>query len=176
MLGRVLARMGLVEKAIEQARISLDIANKLEHPPTIAYATFWVGWVHHAREEFAIACGPLETAMELSRKYGLPHFLEWSRILRGSSLAHLGRLTEGIADMRLSLDNQLSMRCMLERPFCLTLLAEALLFSGGHEEALKCCDEALEISQKTHGKSYEAEAIQIRDRALRAFAKAAGND
>ena len=176
MLARAYARMGLLNQAIERANASLDVANSLEHPPSIAYATFWAGWTRHARGEFDKACDHLEAAMELSRKHGLLQFLEWSRVFHGSSLAHIGSVMEGIAEMRLSLENQLSMRCMLERPFCLTLLAEALLFSGAYDEALKCCDEAIEISQRTDGKSYETETTQIRERALRALARPAGND
>jgi tetratricopeptide (TPR) repeat protein len=166
MLARVLARLELREEALERAQMSLEVANNLEHPPSIAYATFWMGWVYHAREEFATACGPLETAMALSRKYGLPQFLEWSRILHGSCLAHLGKEIEGIAEMRLSVDNQLSMRCMVERPFCLTLLAEGLLFAGAYEGALKLCDEALAIAERTGGKSYDLQTIQIRETTL----------
>ena len=111
-----------------------------------------MGWVHHAREEFAIACAPLETAMDLSRKYGLPQFLEWSRVRHGSCVAHLGKVEEGVAEMRLSVENQLSMRCMVERPFCLTLLAKGLLRSGAYEEALQLCNEALVVAQRSGGR------------------------
>jgi tetratricopeptide (TPR) repeat protein len=166
MLARVLARLDLRDEALEKAQASLEVANRLEHPPSVAYATFWMGWVYHAREEYAMACGPLEAAMELSRKYGLPQFLEWSRVLAGSCLAHLGKITEGIAEMRLSVDNQLSMRCMLERPFCLTLLAEGLLLNGAYADALKLCDEALAIAERTGGKSYDSHTIRIRERIL----------
>jgi tetratricopeptide (TPR) repeat protein len=166
MLARVLARMGKQDEALEQARMSQTIADRLEHAPSVAYATFWVGWVHHARGEFSEAAGYLATAFDLSRKYGLPQFLEWSRIVRGSCLCHLGTPVEGIAEMRLSLENQLSMNCLLERPFCLNLLAEALLATGARDEALRCCDEALEISKRTEGRSYEVETREIREWAL----------
>ena len=74
----------------KKAQTALEIAKSLEHPPSIAYATFWLGWVHHACDEFALACVPLETSMTLGRKYGLPQFLEWSRVLYGSCLAECG--------------------------------------------------------------------------------------
>jgi tetratricopeptide (TPR) repeat protein len=168
MLARALTRMDLPDEALATASASLDRASKLDHPPTLAYAIFWVGWAHHARQEYARACGPLETTMEMSRKYGLPLFLEWGRVLHGSCLAHLGNLTEGVAEIRLSLENQLSMRCMLERPFALTILAEALLLSGERDEAVKVCDEALEIARSTAGKSFVTETNRLRGRALSA--------
>jgi tetratricopeptide (TPR) repeat protein len=169
MLARVLARMDLFDEALEMAVTSVQLAKELAHPPSLAYGTFWVGWVRHARGEHFEACVQLETAMSLTRMHGMPHVLEWGRLVRGSSLAHLGRVAEGIADMRKSLDNQLSMRSLLERPYCLTLLAEALLSANAAEEALALCDEAINIAQETQGRSYESETHRIRARSLLAI-------
>ena len=164
MLARVLARLGILDEAVERAVESVSLANELAHPPSVAYATFWVGWIHHARGEYAEACRHLESAMSLSRKHGLPQIVEWGRVVRGSSLAHLGNVAEGISEIRTSLDNQLAMRCLLERPYCLTLLAEALELAGSLREALTLCDEALQIAGETHGRSYEEETHRIRRR------------
>ena len=166
MLARVLARMGFLDEAIDKAAASRDRANRLDHPPSLAYATFWVGWIRHARGEHAEACCDLETAMALSRTHGLPQILEWGRVVRGSSLTHLGRVAEGISEIRESLDNQSAMRCLLERPYCLTLLAEALLLVNGYPEALALCDEALKIARETQGRSFEAETHRVRGEIL----------
>ena len=104
--------------------------------------------------------------MSLSRKHGLPQITEWGRVVRGSCLARLGRVEEGISEIRTSLDNQLAMRCLLERPYCLTLLADALLTAGSAQEAVAICDEALRIAHETQGRSYEEETRRIRRAAL----------
>ena len=109
--------------------------------------------------------------MDLSRTHGLPQILEWGRVVRGSSLAHLGRVAEGISEMRRSLDNQLAMRCLVERPYCLTLLAEALLQVKGYPEALALCDEALKIGRETQGRSYESETLRVRQEILHAWVR-----
>ena len=163
MLARVLARMGLLDEAIQKAETSVDLANQLAHSPSLAYATFWVGWIRHARGEYADACWHLEAAMALCQKHGLPQILEWARVVRGSSLAHLGKVAEGISEIRRSLDTQLAMRCLLERPYCLTLLADALSFAHGYHEALRLCDDALKIAGETQGRSYDIETRQIRE-------------
>jgi tetratricopeptide (TPR) repeat protein len=169
MLARVLARMGFLDEAVEKAATSVALAEELAHPPSVAYATFWIGWLCHARGEHTKACTHLEAAMALSRTHGLPQILEWGRVVRGSSLAHLGRIEEGITEIRISLDNQLAMRCLLERPYCLTLLAEALLLVKGYREALELCDEALQIASNTEGRSYDVQTNQIRKAALLAL-------
>ena len=170
MLARVLARMGHTDAALEKAVAAVDLATGLAHPPSLAYATFWLGWTRHARGEHAEACRQLEASMELSRKHHLPQFLEWGRVLRGSSLVHLGSVEEGISEMRKSLDNQSAMRCLVERSFCLTLLAEGLLKANRHSEALALCDEALLIADATEGRSYQFETRDIREQAKCALA------
>jgi len=95
MLARVLVRLGFAEESMERASASVSLANQLAHPPSLAYATFWVGWICHARGDYLAACGHLEAAMSLGRKHGLPQIIEWGRVVRGSCLAHIGRVAEG---------------------------------------------------------------------------------
>ncbi|MGI8989642.1 MAG: serine/threonine-protein kinase PknK [Bryobacteraceae bacterium] len=166
MLARVLALMGYLDQAVAKAAESFELANGLAHPHSLAYAIFWVGWVHHARGEHADACRHLESAMALSRAHGFPLILEWGRMVRGSALTNMGRANEGISEIRKSLDRQRSMRSLLERSYFLTLLAEALGGVGACEEALAACDEALEFAQRTEGRCYEPETHRVRGEVL----------
>ena len=163
MLARVLARMGRVDDALRRAMESVDLANGLAHPPSVAYAVFWLGWTHHARGEHDVARGHLETAMALGRAHEFRQLVEWARVVHGSSLVHLGQVDAGIAEIRTSLDNQAAMRCLLERPYCLTLLAEALVHANQLRDALALCDEALRIARDTNGRSYEIETERLRE-------------
>ncbi len=95
MLARLLSVLGYVDQAVENAVASVALANRLAHPSSLAYATFWVGWIRHTRGEFVEACRHLESSMELSRKQSLPLFVEWGRIVRGSALVRLGDAAEG---------------------------------------------------------------------------------
>ncbi len=166
MLARLLAFLGHLDQAIGKAAASVELANRLAHPHSLAYATFWVGWIHHTRGEYAEACRHLEPAMALGREHGFPQVLEWGRVLRGSALTRMGRATEGISEIRKSLDRQRVMRSLLERSYCLTLLAEALGGEGACEEALLLCDEALELARRTEGRSYEPETHRVRGEML----------
>jgi tetratricopeptide (TPR) repeat protein len=163
MLARVLARMGQLDDALGRAVASLDLANGLPHPPSIAYAVFWLGWTHHARGEHDAARDQLETAMALGRAHALPQIVEWARVVRGSSLVHLGHVADGIAEIRTSLDNQAAMRCLLERPYCLMLLAEALILANEPRAALALCDEALDLARDTGARSYETDTERLRE-------------
>jgi hypothetical protein len=63
------------------------------------------------------------------------------------------------------------MRCLVERPYCLTLLAEALFAGERLPEALALCDEALEIGREKQARSYEAETNRVRGEILRALSR-----
>jgi tetratricopeptide (TPR) repeat protein len=173
MLARTLAFMGHLDGALEKATVSLEFANRLAHPQSVAYATFWAGWIHHARGEHDKAGDYLRPAMALSSEYGLTVILEWGRVVWGSALAHLGRTAEGIAEMRRSLSSQQTMRSLLERAYCLTLLAEALGRQGQNEEAIALCDEALAFGRRTGGRCYEAETHRVKGEIALASGEAA---
>jgi DNA-binding winged helix-turn-helix (wHTH) protein/predicted ATPase len=169
MLARLLAVQGYLDQAVEKAATSLELAKRLIHPPSLTYATFWVGWVQHMRGEWVECRQHLDSAMELSRRYGLALFLEWGRIVRGSALTHTGAVAEGISEIRKSLDRQNSLGSMLDRSYCLTLLAEGLGSEGASEEGLALCDEALEFARRTEGRWYEPETHRVRAELLLAI-------
>ncbi len=172
LLARALAYSGFLNQALEKAEDSIKLAQRLGHPSSLTYAMFWRGYIRHTRGENAQCCDDLETAMTMSRKNNLPLFLEWARIVRGSALGRMGRSEEAIAEMRGSLERQSEMRSLLDRPYCLTLLAEALAARGARDEAQALCDEALEFTARTECRWYEPETHRIKGEVL----MAAGDD
>jgi tetratricopeptide (TPR) repeat protein len=162
MMARLLTYLGHLDRALERAAESLEYARSLAHPQSIAYATFWLGWIRHAIGDHEESCRDLEVAMNLSHEYGLALILEWGRVVRGSVWARLGRIDEGIGEIRESLRRQQAMGSLLERSYCLTLLAEALGLEGSYSEAASLCDEALEFARRTEGRSYEPETHRVR--------------
>ena len=162
MLARLLALMGRLDQAVAKAAASAELADRLAHPPSQVYAGFWLGWIAHTLGRHSEACRLLESTMSLSRTYGMPQIMEWARVVRGSALTHVDRMAEGISEIRTSLDRLAAMRALVERPYCLTLLAEALSRQGACEEALALCDEALELGQRTAAVSYEPETRRVR--------------
>lgn len=161
MLARLLTLMGEGNEALLRADEALEKANRLAHPHTIAYATFWQGWIRHLQGWNAESLEHLDGAMAQGRAHGAPLIVEWARVVRGSALAHLGRVEEGLAEIRLSIERQEKMGSRLERAYCLTLLAEALLRDGQASQALEVAHQALELGQRTEGRCYEPETFRI---------------
>src|SRR5260370_25181111 len=80
MLARLLALLGYVDQAVDKAVAAVEFSNRLAHPPSFAYATFWVGWIRHTRGEYEESLGALESAMALRRQHGLLLFLVGGRV------------------------------------------------------------------------------------------------
>ena len=87
-------------------------------------------------------------------------------------MGRMGRSEEAIAEIRRSLEKQSEMHSLLDRPYCLTVLAEALVASGAREEAQALCDEALDFTARTECRWYEPETHRIKAEVL----LAAGED
>lgn len=173
MLARVVVLMGEEERGAAMAKQSVELAERLAHPHSLAYATYCQGWIAALAGQHEQARVQLEAAMGMATAHQFTLLVEWGRLVRGSTLVHLGRRGEGIAEMRLSLERQDAMGAQLERPYCLTLLAEALLASGAAEEALALCDRALALAERTGGMDYQPETRRLRAQALRAVHGAA---
>lgn len=169
MLARLTTLLGDFETGRRMAGESLALAQRLSHPHSLVYARFWVGWILQTGGAHDEAVPHLEAAMELGQTHNLPLIVEWGRVVRGAALAQLGRRQEGLAEMRRSIDAQDAMGSRLERPYCLTLLAEALLAEGEAAEALVLCDQALEIGIRTASLDFQPEAHRCRGEALRAL-------
>ena len=122
-----------------------------------------MGWLAHATWNHAESLPHLEQVMEWGREHSLAQLLEWARLLHGSSLVHLGRVDEGLQELRQSIDAQQGMRSLIERPYCLTLMAEALLVSKRTQaEALALSSEAISFAEQTEDLGYQPETYRVR--------------
>jgi tetratricopeptide (TPR) repeat protein len=162
LLARLVAMKGDFGDAMQKAEMSLKLASEMAHPPSITYATFWLGFINNLAGNHERAIGYIEDVMRLAKSQDLPQFVEWARIVLGASLSALGKLEEGISQMEQSLAHQARMHCLVERPYCLTLLAEAVLRNGDPERAAQICTEALAIAHDSEARSFEAESHRIR--------------
>lgn len=108
--------------------------------------------------------------MALSRDHWTT--LEIERVFRGSALVRLGRGSQGISEMRSGLDRLQTANILVDRPYFLMLLAEALAGEGMLQEASALCDEAFEITRRTECRAFEPEIHRVRGEVLLTFGRA----
>lgn len=168
MLARFNCGFGQLPEALNWVDRATEIAQTLNHPQSLAYATFFRSYVLYFHRDYEDSRIAAETAMRLAKEHELYQIVEWCRLFRGWSLFSIGRKEEGLLDMRRSIDNQFAIRSLLQRPHCLTMLAEALLLSGDNAKALKTIDEAGSIAERHSELVDEPEILRIRAKILSA--------
>lgn len=168
MLARFNCSLGNLDEALAWVDKATAIAQQLHHPQSVCYATFFRSYVLYFQDDYEGSRVAADSSMKLAKEYGLYQIVEWCRLFRGWSLFRFGRKEEGIADMRRSIDNQLAMRSLLQRPHCLAMLAEALAELGDTAEALIVIDDAIAIAERNDEWIDEAEILRVRSIVLAA--------
>jgi len=162
MLSRPLWILGYPDRALAQAKATLAIARSQRQPMTMAFALLVLEGIHLYRGEpdQVIALG--DEVIALAREYGLAQEKEWGRAFQGSAFARLGRLDEGIAQLKDSLDVQQAIGSGLVRTAFLALLAEPLRRAGRIDEGLRAIEEGFAHATRMSEGGYLAELHRMK--------------
>jgi predicted ATPase/class 3 adenylate cyclase len=138
--------LGYPESAIERAARAVELAKQLNHPVTLAYTLFHVGFLDLWRGELELvderASGVLEIAEELDYQI-------WKAVglvLQGVAMTGLGRPEEGLPCM----DRGISLYEGLKTPpvfwpLLLSVRARGFALGGRPNDGIPLIDEALEM-------------------------------
>jgi tetratricopeptide (TPR) repeat protein len=153
--GWVLWSLGYPDRALAKAQEALALAQRLNHPQTLALALFMTSFVHYMRREFEESRRQSAASMAVSLEHELPQTLAWSSAHHGLSVAYLNQGDKGIQQARESIDRQRAMGAELARPNFLSMLAEVLGNYGRVDEALATITEALEVIERSDERAKE---------------------
>jgi tetratricopeptide (TPR) repeat protein len=168
MLSRPLWILGYPDRALKQAQDTLAIARSQRQPMTLAFALLVLEGVHLYRGEADQVIGLGDELIALAREYGLAQEKEWGRAFQGSAYARLGRLDEGIAQLKDSLDVQQAIGSGLVRTAFLALLAEPLKRAGRIDEGLRAIEEGFAHATRMSEGGYLAELHRMKAELLQA--------
>lgn len=164
--GWCLWSLGFPDMALAKAYEALALAQKLNHPQTLALALFMSSFVHYLRQEFEESRKQSEASMAVSLEHDLAQILAWSSAHHGLSVAWLNQGEKGIRQARESIDRQRAMGAELARPNFLSMLAEALGKYGRVDEGLATVREAIGIAEKRNERAKEAEFWRVKGELL----------
>jgi predicted ATPase len=156
-----LGRVAEAQQHMEQAH-----ATTCGHPSAATSASLAAAFLHQYRDDPAAAWRAADTAATLAAEHGYPFRLAQARILRGWAAATSGRANDGLADLRDGLDMYRASGAFIEWPYYLGLLADALVRTGKHVEALGHLADALAALDGTDGYYFEPELHRLRAVAL----------
>jgi predicted ATPase len=149
--------LGYPDQALDRVNEAVNLAQDLSHPPSLTVALYWAARLHLYRREPQASQERAEAAIALCSEHGFAYFLSWATMVLGWALTAQGKRVEGIAQIRQGFAAYRAMAAEHERPFFLSLLAEAYGEVGQPEEGLTVLVEALAIGDKTGDRHWEAE-------------------
>jgi adenylate cyclase len=152
--------LGYPDQALKRSHEALTLARELSHPLSLAFALTFAALFRQLCREGGLAREQAEALRTLSTEQGFPQWLAMGTILWGWALAEQGE--EGITHIRQGLAAHRATGAELQRPYFLTLLAEAYGKGGQAEEGLRVLAEALAQMDRTGDRWYEAELYRLK--------------
>jgi len=146
--------LGYPDQALRSANEALTLAQELTHPFSLAFALIVATLVPQFRREVEAVRERAQALITLSTEQGFPQWLAYGTILRGWALTAQGEGAEGIAQIHQGLVARPALGSEIQRPYFLSLLAEAYGKVGQPEEGLTVLVEALALVGACH---WEAE-------------------
>jgi predicted ATPase len=144
--GMLLWMKGLPDRARERALEAIDLAERLHHPQSLAYAHFHTGLIFMWRREGERAREQAQAVIDIA---DAREFLVWAAAgscLHAAATAASGSVDEGLARLDAAMDQYRALKTPpVFWPALLQLRAEVLVLAGQAAEGLTCIDEALEV-------------------------------
>ena len=154
--------LGYADKSMARIQETVTLARAMKHPISIVFAVALAENIHLLRGEAAEAAFLGDEMIAVCREYGLAQEVEWGRCFQALALADLGRVDDGVAQLRDSLAVQAGMHAGLLRPTFLAHLAEALLKADRPDEGLQAVAEGFEAADRGLERYYVAELHRLR--------------
>ena len=159
--------LGRPEKAVEQARGAVELAERLADPISLSIALTYAAKIRLARGEAELACELADQLCEVTTEHGIAIWREAGAILQGAALAFSGEPRAGITRMTAGLSDLGAMGHRLRRSYFLALLAAAHARAGDEATALDTLDDALSFVEQSGERWWEAEIHRLRGELLR---------
>jgi len=158
---------GYPDRAKKTGEESIAYARRIDHPNSLAYALCYGGATPAAfrREPTAVGEAAREL-IELSEKEAFPLRLTVGTVFEGWSLAHAGRVEEGISMMRKALAELEDAGQNYARTLYVALLVDANITGGLAKKALHALDNAFGLVEKAGERWCEAELTRLGGRCL----------
>jgi predicted ATPase len=159
--------LGYPEQALKRSQEALALARELDHAFSLADVVCFAGCVFdRVRRDAQALKDDAEELIRLSKGMGSSSFWETGACYRGEALAELGRVQEGMAQMREGMAARQSIGARCYSSGMLGALAGAQAKAGQPEEGLTTLAEALALVEETDERYCEAELYRLKGESL----------
>jgi len=154
--------LGCPDRALERGREALELAHSGEHPDSVVYAQqVGLSFVRLFRREPEQGMDAIEASLKLATEQALGYHVPIGLLHRGCHLAGLGRLDEGLEQMREAMSVLEATGSRMGWTLFLTLLAEGLGRMGRPREGLDQIAKAWAFASETGERWVEPEVHRV---------------
>jgi predicted ATPase/DNA-binding winged helix-turn-helix (wHTH) protein len=158
--------LGYPECSSKKMGTTLNLAQELAHPYSLAWTQFIATWLFQYRQEERAVLEHAEAIISLSTAQEFPLWVALATILQGWALARQGEEEEGVARIHQGLALYRAIGGELIQSYFLALLAETYGDIGQTEEGLAVLTEALVGVHSTGEHFWEAELYRLKGELL----------
>jgi predicted ATPase len=154
--------LGYPEQALRSSRAGVAWAEELDHPYTTAFVMWQAGTIHLLRGEIQSALAVFDEQVGLSSEQGFVHWHAAGTITQGWLLTELGRVEQGLAQVRQRRATMTAIGAKAGETMNLTALADAHRKAGQIEEGFAAVEEGLAFAEETGERLYEVQLHRVK--------------
>jgi predicted ATPase len=154
--------MGLPDQAVAAVGEARRLADQLGYPFNQARVLYYTAFLHVCRREPNPVGQAADELTRLSEEQGFAMLAAAALIFRGWYHTQVGRLTDGVVEMRRGLESWRATGSRSHYPYLRALLGEAVGRAGRPGDGLATANEALSAMEATEERFYEPEIHRIR--------------
>lgn len=154
--------LGYPERASRLNEEAVALAERLNHPYSLAAALDFSAWVDQLRGDSEAARVHAEKAIAISMKHDFVFWLLTGMILRGWALTAANQVEEGVAQMLQALAGYEQTGAGILRPYYLALIADVYGRIGKETEAFQRLDDAEAAVNANDERWWEAELYRLK--------------
>jgi tetratricopeptide (TPR) repeat protein len=153
------AELGLFATGTALGAEGLRIAEAVDHPGSLMFASWWVGLLSLRQGDLPKALPLLEQAMGICQDADFPTFFSLTAAALGAVYTLAGRLAEAMPWLTRALEQTTTTDRVESQVFCRLSLGEAQVLAGHLEEAQTLAEQALRLAHEHQERGHEAYAL-----------------
>jgi class 3 adenylate cyclase/tetratricopeptide (TPR) repeat protein len=155
------ADQGRFPEGVVHGQEGIRLAEALDHPYSLAYACWILGYLQMTCGALTPALGLFERGVALSREWNLSFFSVLHTGSLGYAYALSGRVAEGVLLLEHSLGASETMGFGVARSLILVYLGEAYVLADRRQDALEFAGRAVSLARERGQRPYEAWALRL---------------